>query len=72
MCARCRPSTSNVRATPQGFRPIRYGWKYDQHAGCEPVVREFSEKHGPDFDQVTYVTVTDGLELHVFEKQASA
>lgn len=32
------------------------------------VVREFSEKYGPDFDQVTCVTVTDGLTLHLFEK----
>lgn len=32
------------------------------------VVREFSEKYGPDFDQITYVSITDGLVLHLFEK----
>lgn len=32
------------------------------------VVREFSEKYGPDFDQIAYVLVTDGLVPHLFEK----
>ncbi len=32
------------------------------------VVREFSEKYGPDFDQITYVSITDGLVLHLLEK----
>jgi len=34
------------------------------------VVREFREQYGPDFDQITYATVTDGLTLHYFEKES--
>lgn len=36
------------------------------------VVSELSAKYGSNFDQVTFVTITDGLALHVFEKVEGA